>query len=247
MKKIGSVLLVISFLVAMQAPRTFAMVVYDPSVNSTLNTRLNASYLDQVKNTLNNLQSLQAQLQNLSSLDQSSMTSQINSVQNSLQTLQQLRQSEKGLTLDWTNAQQAWDSEYTDFKNLNGGISATDYTTAYKKLSTNTDNALYDAMKSQGLLVQLDDDQQNLVNLMKSSTSAKGALQAAQIGHQLTALEIQNMLRLQQILTMSNRAQTQYMLQQQQSADASSAWAQTAFKSTTTPSKGQGTGLGDFK
>lgn len=218
-KKIAiSGLLTLTILTAIPQPSTYAVEVHDGTLISVTKDGL----ADQLKNTLNNLQTLEAALKNLESLKGEAITKNLGNIKTTLNDLKKIRNEANGLPLDFNDLQSNWDNIYTDYKSVNG-LSAQDYYDAYKESSTNVDDSIKNAMMAQGLISQLDKDADVLEVLINNSNSADGALKATQIGNQMTAMLIQNMMRLEQIIGMSERSQSDYLLKQQQRIEASNA------------------------
>jgi P-type conjugative transfer protein TrbJ len=177
---------------------------------------------DQISNTLHNLKQLEAALKNLESMDKgASGNNQVN-LQKLMAGLREARGEANSLSTNYKDFSQSWDNTYIDFQSING-LAAMDYYNIYSKNAVDVDRAAKTAMMSQSLVSQIDDDADVLDVLMKSSDSADGALKVAQVGNQMTALLIQNVMRLQQMTALSDRAQTQYMLHKQQNVEASNA------------------------
>jgi P-type conjugative transfer protein TrbJ len=228
--------LLIALVITFLAPRLCAaMTVNDPQLIAVQRK----SQADQITNTLNNLKQLEAMLKNMESMDKGVGSSNQANLQKVIAGLREARAETNALTVNYKDFQQSWDENYVDFQQVNG-LTAMDYYKIYQKNTVNVDKAAKTAMMSQGLVAQIDDDADVLDMLMKSSDSADGALKVAQIGNQMTALLIQNVMRLQQITSLSERAQTQYMLQQQQNVAASSAGArgQPEYKKSTLQGRG---------
>jgi P-type conjugative transfer protein TrbJ len=98
-------------------------------------------------------------------------------------------------------------------------------------------------MKAQGLVAQIDDDAANLDSLLRASSSASGALAAAQAGNQIAGVTSQQLMRLQHIVAASYRAQSSFYAEQAQKQAMSKADSERFFKSTIKkPSEGQGRG-----
>lgn len=190
--------------------------------DSTLISVSKKGLSDQLKNTINNLKTLEAAMKNLEKLEGESVSKNLGNIQNTLSDLKKIRDQANGLPLDFNDLQENWDKIYTDYKDI-AGLSAKDYYNAYKESSTNVDESIKNAMLAQGLISQMDKDSDVLDILIKDSNNTDGALQAIQVGNQMTAMLIQNMMRLEQIVAMSERSQSDYLLKQQQRVEASNA------------------------
>lgn len=218
-KMIATVLAAMAIGVSLPQSMTYAWKeVHDTQLISVTNKGI----ADQLQNTVNNLKTLEATLKNLEQLSGSAAGKNMSNIQAALKQLKQVRDEANGLPLDFGRLQENWDGTYTDYKKQNG-LSAKDYYEAYEKSSTNVDESIKSAMFAQGLISQLDQDADVLDTLISSSNTADGALKAAQVGNQMTAMLIQNMMRLEQVVSLSSRSQSEYMLKQQQGIEASNA------------------------
>ena len=177
------------------------------NVNSTVDAATLATQI-------NTLQQLQAALQNLASMDEATAAANLQQIQLAMQQLNEIQNSLRGTTYDFQNFQQQWDSQYQDFGSY-AGQNAAQYGEQARQLMLQTDAAVYNAARAQGLVnAQLPGEYQNLQYLLNASQSAQGALSAAQAGNQIAALQIQQMMRLQQIVAASNEAQAAYQAEQ---------------------------------
>ena len=191
----------------------FGDIVFDPSVwaQTVMNyvkeveTAINTS-----KQIHNQLESLSNEAQNLSKMDQGTATGTMSSIQSSLSRLAQLRNNTRGITMDYSRLQGAWDGVYKNFAAYNG-MSGKDYAAQAQKIMEQSNNSAYDAMKAQGLAAQLGDDATNLNNLLRASNTAPGAVAAAQAGNQISAMTVQQLMRLEQVMATSQRAQSSYL------------------------------------
>lgn len=120
-----------------------------------------------------------------------------------------LHEQVKGLVFDYEQMQKAWDETYKDFAELNG-MGAREYAEHAKKTLQKTNEAIEYAMKAQGLVSGMKSDVELLEELLKRSANAQGALEAAQIGHYIASIEITQLMRLQEIVSASYRAQCAY-------------------------------------
>jgi P-type conjugative transfer protein TrbJ len=115
----------------------------------------------------------------------------------------------RGITMDYTKLQGAYDEVYKNFAAYNG-MSGEQYASQAQQILNQSNNSAYDAMRAQGLAAQIDNDAANLNSLMQASQSATGALAATQAGNQITGMTIQQLMRLQEVIAASNRAQSSY-------------------------------------
>ena len=162
---------------------------------------------------INTLKQLEAALKNLSSMDASSAAANQALIQQNLQQLVQMQQQTEGLVMDYTNFQTAWDEQYQDFSAYSG-MSGAEYADNAQRLLQAMNQSIYNAMRSQGLVSQTSADAATLQQLMQASQSAEGALAAAQAGNQIAAMQAQSLMKLQQTISQSNRAQSEWLAYQ---------------------------------
>jgi P-type conjugative transfer protein TrbJ len=248
-KKLSMVFIVVAFLFVSphaEAFLGFGDIVFDPSVfMQTLMSYFTEieDYANQAEQLSNQVQSLMNEAQNLANMDQNAAFRTISNISGSLQKLKDLKSNVRGITMDYMKLESAWDSVYKkDFKDFSGK-SVKEYVDAAGKALQQTNNATYDAMKAQGLVAQIDDDAANLDSLLRASSSASGALAAAQAGNQIAGVTSQQLMRLQHIVAASYRAQSSFYAEQAQKQAMSKADSERFFKSTIKkPSEGQGRG-----
>jgi P-type conjugative transfer protein TrbJ len=241
-KRLSMVFVIGAFLFVSPAAEAFlgfGDIVFDPSVfMQTLMSYFTEieDYANQAEQLSNQVQSLMNEAQNLANMDQNAAFRTISNISGSLQKLKDLKSNVRGITMDYMKLESAWDSVYkTDFKDFSGK-SVKEYVDAAGK-------ALQQTMKAQGLVAQIDDDAANLDSLLRASSSASGALAAAQAGNQIAGVTSQQLMRLQHIVAASYRAQSSFYAEQAQKQAMSKADSERFFKSTIKkPSEGQGRG-----
>lgn len=203
----------------------FGDIVFDPSVFA----QTVMTYAKEVQTAINTatqienqLRSLQNEARNLANMDLGSAAANMAGIQQNLNALVQLQSSVKGLTMDYARWQAEWDKVYKDFASFNG-MSGKDYASQAQKILEQTNNATYDAMRAQGLVAQIGNDSANLQGLLSASRSAGGALAAAQAGNQIAGMTAQQLMRLEQIMASSYRAQSSYFAAEAQKQAISNA------------------------
>lgn len=185
---------------------TFAqMTVFDPS-NYAQNALSAARALEQVTNQITSLQNeammLINQARNLASLPYSALRQ----LQQSFQRTQQLLGEAQRIAYDVQQIDQAFASTY-------GSVppSATDQqlVAEARQRWQNTVGSLQDALRVQaGVVGNIDANRAEMSALIDQSQAATGALQAAQAGNQLLALQTQQLSDLAAVLAANGRAQT---------------------------------------
>lgn len=181
-----------------------ALVVYDPT-NYASNVLQAARALQQINNQIRSLQneatSLLNDTKNLASLPFSSLAA----LQQQVRQTQTLLGQAKRLAYDVTQVEQAFSSRY--------GTISPDSTEAQlvagarERWATSVD-AFEDALKVQaGVVGNIEGSRTAMSDLLSASQSASGALQAAQAGNQLVALQSQQLADIAAMLAAQGRAQ----------------------------------------
>jgi P-type conjugative transfer protein TrbJ len=188
------------------APASAQWIVYDPT-NYAQNVLQAARALQQINNQITSLQnqaqSLINQARNLTSLPFSSLEQ----LQQSVQRTQQLLQQAQGIAYNVQNIDQAF---RTNYGAGSASMSASDQqlVAQAKERWNNTVSGLQDAMRVQaGVVGNIDTNRTQMSALVGQSQGATGALQAAQAGNQLLALQAQQLADLTAVVSANGRAQ----------------------------------------
>lgn len=196
----------------------FGGIVYDPT-NYAQNVLTAARSLQQINNQIQQIQnqatSLINQAKNLASLPFSTLST----LQQQIQRTQQLISQAQRIAYDVQSIDQAFTSRY------NGATASTSNTdmVANAQESWKTSVAAFqDTLKVQaGVVGNIDGARTSIDSLVTASQSATGALQAAQAGNQLLALQSQQIADLTALVAAQSRAQALEMARQTQiEADA---------------------------
>ena len=186
-------------------PAAAQWVVYDPT-NYAQNVLQAARALQQINNQITSLQneaqSLINQARNLASLPYSSLQQ----LQQSVQRTQQLLNQAQNIAFDVQQVDRAFQSTYG-----NASLSASDaqLVAQARERWQNTVGGLQDAMRVQaGVVGNIDTNRTQLSALVGQSQGATGALQAAQAGNQLLALQAQQLADLTAVVAANGRAQS---------------------------------------
>jgi P-type conjugative transfer protein TrbJ len=182
------------------------LLVFDPT-NYAQNVLIAARELQQVNNEIQSLENqatmLINQAKNLASLPYSALSQ----LQAAIQRTQQLLAQAQRIAYDVTTIDQAFTKTYPQSYSL-----STSSQQLITDAQTRWQNALagfQDAMRVQAGVVQNLDNTRTQVNaLVSSSQSATGALQAAQSGNQLVALQTQQLADLTAVVAAIGRAQS---------------------------------------
>lgn len=197
-----------SFIAAVTAPvpaqAQFGGIVYDPT-NYAQNVLTAARALQQINNQIQSLQneatSLVNQAKNLTSLPFSSLAT----LQQQVRQTQQLLARAQNIAFDVQQIEQAFADKYKSID-----ISASDQALvdgAHDRWRTSV-GAFEDALKVQaGAVGNIEGARTTMDSLVSASQSATGALQAAQAGNQLLALQSQQIADLTAMLAAQGRAQ----------------------------------------
>ena len=209
----------------------FGGIVYDPT-NYAQNVLSAARALEQINNQIQSLQneatSLLNQARNLTSLP----LSQLAELQGQFQRTQQLLGQAQRLAYDVQQVDQLFQQKYRG-TNLSGSDQA--LVADAKDRWQNSVAAFEDALKVQaGVVGNIDGSRQTMDRLVTASQSADGALQAAQAGNQLIALQSRQLADLTALVAAQGRAQSLDMAQRA----AAQAQAQEQLRRFLTPRTG---------
>jgi P-type conjugative transfer protein TrbJ len=182
----------------------FGGIVFDPS-NYAQNVLTAARSLQQITNQITSLQnqaqSLINQARNLASLPYSALQQ----LQQSVQRTQTLLNQAQNIAFDVQSIDRAFQLKYGST-----AMSANDRQLIADARSRwqNTVGGLQDAMRVQaGVVGNIDTNRTQMAALIGQSQDATGALQAAQAGNQLLALQAQQLADLTALLAANGRAQ----------------------------------------
>jgi len=188
----------------MVQPAAAQWIVYDPT-NYVQNVLSAARALEQINNQITSLQNeatmLINQARNLASLPYSSLQR----LQQSVQRTQQLLGQAQRIAYDVQQIDQAFTTTYG-----NASLSASDQqlVAQARERWQNTVGGLQDAMRVQaGVVGNIDTNRAEMSALVGQSQGATGALQAAQAGNQLLALQAQQLADLTAVVAANGRAQ----------------------------------------
>jgi P-type conjugative transfer protein TrbJ len=186
-------------------PSSAQVVVFDPN-NYAQNVLTAARALQQINNQIASLQN-QAQMlinqaKNLANLPYSSLQQ----LQASIQRTQQLLNQAQRIAYDIQQIDHSFSTIYAPISS--GATSQTLISNAQSRWQTSV-AALQDALRVQaGVVGNLDTNRIQTSALVTSSQSATGALQAAQAGNQLVALQAQQLADLTATVAAQGRAQS---------------------------------------
>lgn len=188
------------------APAHAQWIVYDPT-NYVQNVLQAARALQQINNQIQSLENqatmLVNQAKNLANLPYSSLTQ----LEQSIQRTQQLLTQAQRIAYDVTTIDQAFTRTYP--QSYSGSTSSQQLVADAQTRWQNSLAGFQDAMRVQAGVVQnLDSTRTQIDALISSSQSASGALQAAQSGNQLVALQTKQLADLTALMASIARAQS---------------------------------------
>ena len=205
MKKTLAILILsaVFLAVSVSAPsKAEALIVYDPT-NYAANIQTS---IKQIESVINEIKMLENQAKNLLQLGQ---IPELQQLQQTFGQLMKIRSEVTSLLNSYSEFQNQWDSTFKDFASVSG-MSATEWAAQAQKMVNESNKALFDSVKAQTTVSQIESDAQALSALQSASQNAQGVLQAVQTGNQIAATTTQQLMRLQSIMAASNTAQATY-------------------------------------
>ena len=200
----GAALLSSGLIASMPAHAQIGGIVHDPR-NYAQNILTAARTLEQINNQISMLQnqatSLVNEARNLTSLP----VSELETLQRQVQQTQQLLGQAQRIAYDVADIQKTFDARYKG--SVLTGTQAEMVAGAHARWADSV-GAFEDAMKVQaGIASNMTGARQSIGNLVTASQTATGALQAAQAGNQLLALQSQQLADLTAAVIAQGRAQ----------------------------------------
>jgi type IV secretion system protein TrbJ len=152
----------------------------------------------------NQVKSLENEAKNLAKMNAANSFNNITLFDNSLDEIKGILYSSRGLPLRYDAMESKYKQLYKD--NYEGGT-YDEWQKQSGDLMQQTNNAAYDAMKTQGMIEELPDDEQSIKDLLANSDSAQGALEASQVGNHLASVNTRQLMRMQTIQAAAFRLQ----------------------------------------
>lgn len=191
-------------IVSVPAQAQFGGIVYDPS-NYAQNVLTAARTLEQINNQIRMLQNQATSLINEAKNLQRLPLTVLQPLQDQIRQTQQLLQQAQRIAYDVREVETAFDRQY---KNIPLNASQRAMVTSAEARWQNSVAGFEDALKVQAGAVSNIEGSRSAVNgLISASQSATGALQAAQAGNQLLAVQAQQLADLTATLAAMGRAQ----------------------------------------
>ena len=186
------------------AQAQFGGIVYDPS-NYAQNVLTAARTLEQINNEIRMLQNQATSLVNEARNLQSLPLNIVQPLQQQIQQTQQLLQQAQRIAYDVREIETTFETQY---KNIPLGASQQAMVTSAEVRWQNSVAAFEDALKVQaGAVANIEGSREAVNSLLGASQSAAGALQAAQAGNQLLALQTRQLADLTATMAAMGRAQ----------------------------------------
>ena len=186
------------------AQAQFGGIVYDPS-NYAQNVLTAARTLEQINNEIRMLQNQATSLVNEARNLQSLPLNIVQPLQQQIQQTQQLLQQAQRIAYDVREIETTFEAQY---KNIPLGASQQALVTSAEARWQNSVAAFEDALKVQaGAVANIEGSREAVNSLLGASQSAAGALQAAQAGNQLLALQTRQLADLTATMAAMGRAQ----------------------------------------
>lgn len=193
-----------SALLPAPAHAQFGGIVYDPS-NYAQNVLTAARTLEQINNQIRMLQNQATSLVNEAKNLQSLPLTIVQPLQDQIRQTQQLLREAQRIAYDVRAIEGAFDAQY---RNVPLGASQQAMVEGAEARWQNSVAAFEDALKMQaGAAGNIEGSRAAIGSLVSASQSATGALQAAQAGNQLLALQARQLVDLTATLAATGRAQ----------------------------------------
>lgn len=185
------------------------------NVDKTVDAATLKQQLDVAEQLSNQIKQLENEARNLDPLDSKSLVGLNAKITNTLQQLQQVNNEMQAIGTDYASLQQQWDETYKDFGNFNG-MSGEDYATYNRSIINTTQQKIQRALASQSLAsdANIQADITALKQLLANSQGAQGAVAATQAASQIAAMQVEQMLKMQRIMSDSYGAQAIYLQEQ---------------------------------
>ena len=202
-RRAGLLAAALSLPLSMAPPASAQWIVYDPT-NFSQNVLTAARELQQINNQIqmltNQAQSLVNQGKNLASLPMSALAQ----LQSTISRTQSLLTQAQNISFNVQQIQASYSSTYGAAPTT--GTNATLFAAAQTRWQ-NSVGAFEDSLKVQaGVVGNISTNSTAMTSLVSASQSASGALQAAQAGNQLLALQSQQLSDLVAVLSAKGRA-----------------------------------------
>lgn len=187
---------------------------------------------NQIQGIGNQVKSLENEAKNLANMNLANSFKNLTSFKDTLFKIKGAVYSAKGLPLRYD----AMEDKYSKlYKDIGGYAEGTfdDWLKQSKDLAAQTNNAVYDAMKTQGMIEEMETDAGNIEDLLSNSDSAQGSLEVAQVANQLGAVNTRQLMRMQTFLAAAHRLQASQIGEEVQRKEIAMADNQRVMKGIT--------------
>jgi type IV secretion system protein TrbJ len=154
----------------------------------------------------NQVKSLENEAKNLATMNSANSSNNISLFDSSMDEIKGTLYSSRGLPLRY----EAMESQYGQLYKGTGGYAGgtfEEWSQQATNLRQQINNAAYDAMKAQGMIEDIEGDEQGVKDLLTNSDSAQGALEAAQVSNHLASVNTRQLMRMQTIEAAAFRLQ----------------------------------------
>ena len=216
--KVSILTAVVTFGGATTASAQFAVI--DPAnlVENIISALENVeSVLNQVEQLTHEVQSLAYQAQNLSQMPSSVSGAVLNQYTNHFQQLVSAMQSINGIASNVSNLTARYDQTFPNSALAQGALSSASVFAQLNGWLSQSRSVYQGAYNTQGQVMQsLGADSSSVRQLLQTSGSSQGALDAIQAGNQLTGQVASQLMKMNQQMAATNQAQMNWIAQQTQ-------------------------------
>lgn len=179
-----------------------------------------AQIAKEIETALNTAQSVRTQIQQYQDMlaqGKSLPANLVNRLTGDLQRLQSVYQQSKSLSGDLTDFDAKFRNQFKDYNSYltAKGTSASYMQSNYSRWNEQGFESMRVAMRASGMNVSSIADEDDLLSqLVEKSQSASGRMQAMQAGNQIAAMQVQQMMKLRQLLNTQIQSQSMWYAQQ---------------------------------
>lgn len=183
----------------------FAMEVHD-SQNIAANLATKAQMIQQV---INSAQQIQLQLQNLQSLDLKDLDKVERQCTNLFASMEAIKKQTDAIGEDWQLTYQQWNEINPDYW-IGGPLSLKDHQQVQQKQASRWNKTLEQALTMAGIVSTGETKKtiSNVLEVIKASNNATGTVQALQAASQLNGIQIEELQKLQVLMSEALKVQT---------------------------------------
>lgn len=200
--------------VGVSAPAS-AMTIYCTNCATTFQQATQvAKEIETAINTAKQLQTQMDQYSDMLKQGQSLPSSLVNNMTSDLQRLSSLYQQSKGLSGNLADFDTKFRSQFKDYGSYAAQKGQGAMQPNYERWSEQGFDSMRVAMRSAGMNVSsLSDEDDLLTQMVQRSQNASGRMQAAQAGNEIAAMQVQQMMRLRQLMNTQIQSQSMFYAQ----------------------------------